>query len=35
MTISLVPSENEQRHGEGEGDDSHSPFTTGTTLVKR
>lgn len=35
MTISLVPSENEQRHGEGEGHDSLSPFTTGTTLVKR
>jgi pyridoxal 5'-phosphate synthase pdxS subunit len=35
MTISLVPSENERRHGEGEGHDSPSPFTTGTTLVKR
>lgn len=35
MTISLVPSEIERRNRQRGGIDSHPPFTTGTTLVKR
>jgi pyridoxal 5'-phosphate synthase pdxS subunit len=35
MTISLVPSEIERRNRQRGGIDSHPPFITGTTLVKR